>query len=160
MKLILVRHGEANPVDGETIKTDSERTLTERGHAQARQTAEFVLSKSDTFSPDLLVVSPFIRARQTMQAFEDMLGKQAQVYNHITPVDDDKIALEYLSDLAESTQSQCVLVVCHMDIVARLHARATADSYRGFLLAEARVLEQTIIADRLSCEIANFVPQI
>ena len=59
MQLTLVRHGEAvPPVDGNDIK----RPLTERGHLQAAETAEFLKNR---IQPDVFVVSPLLRAQET-----------------------------------------------------------------------------------------------
>ena len=60
MRLILVRHGEADP---NRSGLDSVRQLTERGHRQAELTAQYI---AEQFKPDLFVVSPYIRAQQTL----------------------------------------------------------------------------------------------
>lgn len=157
MQLILVRHGEANPIDGKEITQDSERTLTKRGEFQAQQTAGHIIGK---YTPDVLVVSPFVRAKQTMRAFEGLLGKNAMVYQGITPADDDAAALNYLAELAESQKAECMLVVCHMGIIARLHERLLDDYAVPFALAEARVYEQVVLSAGLGKQIAGFVPSV
>lgn len=157
MKLILVRHGEANAVNHTSIKTDAQRTLTALGLKQAQQTADWI---NKHYKPDLLIVSPYVRARQTMQTIEQACNQQAQVCDIITPMDDDKLGLDHISDKAEQQQAQCVVVVCHMNIVAHMHARATGLSFQPFSLAEARVLEQHIIADGLSKELQYFIPDV
>lgn len=48
MQLTLVRHGEAAPP---IMGNDTKRPLTERGHAQAEQTADFLKSR---IQPDVL----------------------------------------------------------------------------------------------------------
>jgi Phosphohistidine phosphatase SixA len=60
MQLTLVRHGEAAPpVNG----NDSKRPLTERGHQQAEQTAQYL---KDIIKPEVFVVSPLLRAQETL----------------------------------------------------------------------------------------------
>ena len=60
MQLTLIRHGEAMPpVMGNDIK----RPLTERGHLQAAQTARYL---KDMIQPDVFVVSPLLRAQETL----------------------------------------------------------------------------------------------
>lgn len=67
MQLTLVRHGEAAPpVNG----NDNKRPLTARGHAQAEQTATFL---KDIVKPDIFVVSPLLRAQETLDIFKRTL---------------------------------------------------------------------------------------
>lgn len=151
MQLILVRHGEAG-----IHRQDSQRELTERGQAQAVQTAAFICQN---YSPDALVVSPYIRAQQTMQALATKLPDvPVTVFENITPLDDHHQAIDDLLAHAEAKQAECVVVVCHMDIVARMCAALTGDGFVSYALAEARVLEQTVIAEGLSKQVTHFIP--
>lgn len=63
MQLTLVRHGEASPaLDG----NDDKRRLTMRGQLQALETARFLQQQ---VQPDVFVVSPLVRAQQTLEGF-------------------------------------------------------------------------------------------
>lgn len=151
MQLILIRHGEAGQ-----HRQDSQRELTERGQRQATQTADYIVKN---YQPDALVVSPYIRAQQTMQALSRQLPDvPVTVFENITPLDDHHHAIDDLLAHAEAKQAECVVVVCHMDIVARICAALTGDAFVSFSLAEARVLEQTVIASGLSKQVTHFIP--
>ena len=56
----------APPVNGNDIK----RPLTARGHAQAEQTATFL---KDIVKPDIFVVSPLLRAQETLAHIRPIL---------------------------------------------------------------------------------------
>jgi broad specificity phosphatase PhoE len=60
MQLWLVRHGESTANAGERTDSPGATPLTEKGHAQAKRFAE-----GFNVTPKLVVVSPFIRTRQT-----------------------------------------------------------------------------------------------
>lgn len=150
MKVILVRHGEAEP----NPHNDAARQLTERGHQQAQQTAQYL---AEHFQPDLFVVSPYVRAQQTLQHIQAKFPQvPTQVYKDITPDDPAAPAVNWLSHL---NHYETIVVVCHMNIVAYMAALLTQDAPESFALAEARVFEQPVIMTGLSQEIARFVPQ-
>ncbi len=151
MRLILVRHGEADP---DRSGIDSARLLTDKGHQQAELTAQFI---SENFRPDLFVVSPYIRAQQTLEHIRQQYPDvPTQVYQDITPDDPAVPAVQWLSNLTEET----VVVVCHMNIVAYIAALLTEDVPEGFALAEARVYEHPVIMPGLSEEKIRFIPQV
>lgn len=151
MQLILIRHGEAG-----VHKQDSQRELTLRGHQQALQTARYIC---EHYQPDRLIVSPYVRAQQTMQAFSTQLPHTpVMTLPNITPMDDHFAAIDSIASYAEQHNAACVVVVCHMDIVARITAALTNDAFRSFALAEARVLDQVAICKGFSTQIANFIP--
>lgn len=154
MKLILVRHGEADP---NRTGVDSKRALTALGHRQAQQTAQFILQH---YRPDRLIVSPYVRAQQTAQylqeAFSSIFDQSlpTQVDDHITP---DDAAAPAVNRLAQFND-ECIVVVCHMNIVSYMAALLTEDAPEAFALAEARVFEQPSIILGLSQEVKRFVP--
>ncbi len=149
MKLILVRHGEA----GRDAATDEQRTLTVRGQQQAVSTAQQVLARHQ---PDLLVSSPLVRAQQTLLTFAALCpGVPVQQLDSIKPDDDAATALLDLMGL----QGGCIVVVCHMDLIARLAALLLEDWPEAFALAEARVLELPVVAAGLAVEQQRFWPR-
>jgi phosphohistidine phosphatase len=154
MQLILVRHGEAEPYQD----NDAARQLTMRGVVQAHSTAQQVLVK---FQPDLWVVSPYVRAQQTIAAFQEKLPlAPLHVLDCITPDADPKVALDALFDLQSQHSAQCIIVVCHMNVIAYVAGLLTTDDPESFGLAEARVFEQPLILLGLSVEKARFVPLV
>lgn len=149
MKIILVRHGQAEDYQ----QPDSERRLTDLGQAQAAETAAHILQ---TYQPDHFVVSPYVRAQQTLAAFTDLAPEVVvSVHNNITPADDPRIALTGLAEI----DAECMLVVCHMSLIAKLASLLTGESPESFALAEARVLEMEFVLGGMAKETDRFVPQ-
>ena len=151
MQLTLVRHGEASPaLDG----NDSKRPLTVRGHKQAEQTAEFV---KENVSPDVFVVSTLLRAQETLAYIQKYFPEVAVlVCDQIKPEDDAKLAIEWLSQLP----FERIVVVCHMNIVGHIAEQLTHEYFNPFALAEARIYEQTVIANGLSTQNKAFIPTV
>ncbi len=152
MQLILVRHGEAEPYQ----TNDAGRNLTARGVAQAHSTAKQVLKK---YHPDLLVASTYKRAQQTVAAFQEKLPDvPLHILDEITPDADPRAALDALSMLPSQYSAKCIVVVCHMNVIAYMAGLLTDEDPDGFSLAEARVFEQPLILLGLSVEKARFAP--
>ena len=149
MQLTLIRHGEAAPA---VMGNDHQRPLTERGHIQAQETADFL---KNIIQPDVFVVSPLLRAKETLahlqQYFKDV---PVVVCNAIKPEDDAKVAVEWLSQLPYES----IAVVCHMNVVAYMSEILTSESFNPYQLAEARIYEQAVIAAGLSTQIKSFIP--
>ncbi|MFB2537837.1 MULTISPECIES: phosphohistidine phosphatase SixA [unclassified Acinetobacter] len=152
MRLILIRHGEADP---DRTGIDSQRALTERGHLQAQQTANFL--KEQGIVPDLFVVSPYLRANQTLSHIQAVFPDVAtETYANITPDDPAAPAFQWLAQKNEQT----IVVVCHMNIIAYIASLMTEDAPEGFELAEARVYDHVAMMVGLSNEMQRFVPTI
>lgn len=151
MQLTLVRHGEAAPpVNG----NDTKRPLTERGHLQAEQTAQYL---KDIVKPEVFVVSPLLRAQETLahlQAFYKDVP--VVICNAIKPDDDAKVAVEWLSQLPYES----IVVVCHMNVVAHIASILIAESFHPFHLSEARIYDQAVIAAGLSTQLKSFIPTV
>lgn len=149
MYLILMRHGEATAYQA----NDSTRHLTEFGKHQATETGEFVLYE---YQPKLAVVSPYTRAQETFAAIQALQPDLAQdTYEGITPNDDAKLALQDLSNVT----SDCFMVICHMDVVARMAGLMLDEPPEAFALAEARVYKMPVFAEGMAVEVARYVPQ-
>ncbi len=151
MKIILIRHGQAEGFQDQ----DSSRQLTEFGHKQAQQTADYIMKK---YSPDLFVVSPYDRARQTLHAFQQHAPETpSKILANITPNARVNRALEDLSQLADDT-IECMLVVSHMPIVANIAGALLGEWATAYSLAEARVLECEVFTENLAMQIDGFIP--
>lgn len=96
LKIYCFRHGESAANAGAATNNPDLIPLTDRGRAQAHALADSVVA-----SPDLIVVSPFFRARQTA---EPAIAKYPGVPVEIWPVQE----FTYLSPVksAETTASQ------------------------------------------------------
>lgn len=151
MQLTLVRHGEAAPpING----VDSKRPLTERGHLQAQQMAEFV---KNNVQPDVFVVSTLLRAQETLAHIQKYFPDvPVLICDKIKPEDDAKLAIEWLSQLP----FESIVVVCHMNVVAHIAEQLTHEHFHPFALAEARLYEQSVIAHGLSTQTKAFIPTV
>ena len=151
MQLTLVRHGEAAPpING----VDSKRPLTERGHLQAQQTAEFV---KNNVQPDVFVVSTLLRAQETLAHIQKYFPDvPVLICDKIKPEYDAKLAIEWLSQLP----FESIVVVCHMNVVAHIAEQLTHEHFHPFALAEARLYEQSVIAHGLSTQTKAFIPTV
>lgn len=148
MKIILMRHGQAEDYS----HPDSARQLTEFGHQQAAQSANYILKH---YSPDRFVVSPYDRAQQSLAELQSRATNiPASVQDNITPADDAHAALMELGHI----EAECLVVVCHMSIIAHLASLLTGDSPESFSLAEARVFEMEFVMSGMAKEIDRFVP--
>lgn len=148
MKIILVRHGQAE----DETRPDSARQLTDFGRKQAAQTAEYVITH---YHPDRFVVSPYDRAQQTLAEFQARAPKvPLTIQNNITPSDDARQALIDIGNI----EVDCLVVVCHMSIVAYIAGLLTGDYPESFSLAEARVFEMDFVMSGMAKEIDRFVP--
>ena len=149
MKIILVRHAQAE----NESRPDSARQLTDFGQQQAIQTAEYVMTH---YYPDYFVVSPYVRAQQTLAAFQTRAPEvPAIIQGNITPSDDARQALIDIADI----NAECLVVVCHMSIVAYIAGLLTGDYPESFSLAEARVFEMDFVMAGMAREIDRFVPE-
>lgn len=151
MQLTLVRHGEAAPpING----NDQKRPLTERGHAQAAQTADFLKEK---VKPDVFVVSPLLRAQETLAYIQKYFTDvNVLICDKIKPDDDAKSAIDWLAQLPFEN----IVVVCHMNVVAHIAEQLTHENFHPYALAEARIYEQSVIAQGLSTQQKAFIPTV
>lgn len=151
MQLTLVRHGEAAAaLNG----NDHKRPLTERGHQQAQQTAEYLKQQPIA---DVFVVSPLLRAQQTLAHLQTFFPTvPVLICDKIKPDDVADDAVAWLSKLPFEN----IVVVCHMNVIGHIAAQLTAEHYRPFALAEARIYQQMVIANGLSTEQQIFIPTV
>ena len=149
MQLVLIRHGEAaHPPE----VTDSKRPLTERGHTQAEETGKYL---KDLIKPEVLVVSPLLRAQETLvhiqKNFPDV---PVLVCDKIKPDDQAKDAIDWLAQLPYQSST----VVCHMNVIAHIAEQLIHEPFHPFALAEARIYELPVIANGLAVQQQNFIP--
>lgn len=77
MELGLLRHADALSANGGSIPTDESRPLSQMGHGQARDVGFFL--KTCGRLPDLILCSPFVRARETAAGVVRGLGRDVPV---------------------------------------------------------------------------------
>lgn len=155
MKLVLMRHGEAEPLRA----TDSERALTDRGHEQAKLTANWLLSVAG--SSCMLACSTYRRARETANVVLAALPQaDMKVIEHVTPEDGVGKALMALEGV---DQCDLLILVSHMPLVAGLAGwleHGAEREGRPFGLAEARLFELDILGPGQARLIDGFVPAV
>jgi len=69
MRIYIIRHAEALSLETAGVNADADRPLTDLGHSQCRALAAALLKHGVRF--DLLLTSPYLRARQTTQGLLD-----------------------------------------------------------------------------------------
>lgn len=164
MKLIFIRHAQA----GAYCADDAGRDLTEFGQNQAKEMAKYL---SGNHHIDLIISSPYNRAKQTATILSQALNEQSKsptflTLDSITPDDDpqagldgiDGVITEYFKD--DDTSNKTIAIVCHMPIIAKMVAILDADGLPApmFDLAEYRVLTTEVIAPELAVQIERFSP--
>ena len=148
MKIILIRHGQAE----DETRPDSARQLTDFGQQQAVQTAEYITAR---YHPDYFLVSPYDRAQQTLAALQSLLPSvPSKIQENITPSDDARHALTDIANI----EVECLVIVCHMPIVANIAGLLIDDYPESFSLGEARVFEMDFVMAGMAREIDRFVP--
>jgi len=75
-RFILVRHGESVGNRERKFTTSHLSPLTDVGREQATTVARWI---ADRFKPDLVVVSPYLRARQTGAIIAELFGAEIEV---------------------------------------------------------------------------------
>ena len=79
-KLIMVRHGESERNRDRRFTVSSEVSLTELGRRQAHEAAQLIARK---FRPEIVISSPFARARQTSEIIAAELKLPIEVVQDI-----------------------------------------------------------------------------
>jgi phosphohistidine phosphatase len=121
MNLYILRHGIAVERGASGFKTDADRPLTPKGRRQLRQAADAMKNLDLRF--DLIVSSPFVRARQTAEivAKSLKLKKCLAFSDELTPDGDPKALVRELNELKPASEN--VLLVGHEPHLSRFIAR-------------------------------------
>lgn len=103
--------------------TDRERELTERGRLDNLGVARQFANKHPGQGPeiDLALCSPYLRARQTADDLQSVLGQlRFNETDSLVPDSDVRKLLSLLDDLAETTNVNSVLLVGHNPLFSEL----------------------------------------
>lgn len=156
MKIVLIRHGEAEPHRAD----DAGRALTSHGRHQARETGIWLRKTLGEGSGLVrLLSSPYRRARETAEVISGQWPLPVGTVEAITPDTDPRLALIAVEQAGAG--ADIVLVVSHMPLVGALAnwlETGAVGAGRGFSLAEARVLETGMLAPGLATTVDHFVP--
>ena len=121
MNLYILRHGIAVERGTPGFKTDADRPLTPKGRRQLRQIANAMENMELHF--DLILSSPFLRARQTAEIVAKVLKLKRRLAfsDELTPDGDQKALVRQLNELKPASES--VLLVGHEPYLSRFIAQ-------------------------------------
>jgi phosphohistidine phosphatase len=114
----LLRHGIAVDPGDPAAPTDPERFLTDKGKARTRAAARGLAAIG--ISPDLVLVSPYVRAQQTADIAVEVLGAKEiarETIDSLTPMGDPSRVIE----VVRASGKHSVLCVGHapnLDLLA------------------------------------------
>jgi phosphohistidine phosphatase len=120
MNLYILRHGIAVERGTPGFKTDADRPLTPKGKRQLRQIAGAARSLDLDF--DLILSSPFLRARQTAEIVAKNLKQERRLAfsDELTPDGSPKALIRQLSELEPAPEN--ILLVGHEPYLSQLAA--------------------------------------
>ncbi len=124
MNLYLLRHGIAVEPGTASYELDSERPLTARGKSRLRTAARAMEALGLSF--DLILSSPFLRAKQTAEiiAKDLKLRKRLACSDDLAPAGDPRLLIQQLNQFRPEPKS--VLLVGHEPYLGKLIALLTA----------------------------------
>tara|TARA_R110002072_G_scaffold3830_5_gene27310 strand:+ start:6993 stop:7433 length:441 start_codon:yes stop_codon:yes gene_type:complete len=136
MKLLIMRHGEATPL----VDIDANRALTNRGHAEARSAVESVVERGER--PQILFVSPYLRAQQTAAEVQCLVPEiELVTIDCLIP---EASPADLITFLEKSTETNIILV-SHQPLVSLLIGYLTGQQiYMG--TASVALIESDIWA--------------
>ena len=115
-----MRHGEAQMA----AQSDFARPLTSHGIGQTKQTADWLLNSNllPTTGIDLVLVSPYLRTRQTFtQLNQHIQFNDVEYSQDIIPSSVASLAHDYIdAKISILDDPQCVMLVSHMPFVSYL----------------------------------------
>src|SRR5262249_23083469 len=99
MNLYLLRHGLAAELGTHGLPRDAERPLTEKGERKLWRIAEGIGALELSF--DLILSSPYLRARQTAEIIAKALhaSRKIELSESLTPTGSAKELIEQLNDI-------------------------------------------------------------
>jgi phosphohistidine phosphatase len=118
MMLSLLRHGIAVERGSPGSEDDSQRPLTAKGERRVQQIAEGVMALGLAY--DLILSSPYVRARQTAEVVAQVLktANGVSLSDMLAPGGNPRQLIEALH--AEDRQRQDILLVGHEPYLSRL----------------------------------------
>lgn len=111
MQLYIVRHGSAVDRDDPKCPADPQRYLTDEGKEKTRQVAKGVAEIAAM--PDLILTSPYVRARQTAEIFAAVLEYPKQKIRETDLLLPGAEPLQLFRELAKEKESSTVFVFGH-----------------------------------------------
>ncbi len=118
MELYILRHAIAVTRGTEGIRQDGDRPLTDKGAAKLRRVVRGMSALGLSF--DLILTSPYVRARQTAEIVAEEMGagKKCERSPHLAPDGDPRALIAAIA--SRSTASTSVLLVGHEPLLSQL----------------------------------------
>lgn len=115
MHVYIMRHGDA----ALQAASDEARALTQKGIDDSALMAQWLGKRHSAI--DTVLVSPYLRAEQTLQVIRDNLNlpAQAEIMNMLTPGGNARFVADHIRDLA-TMGANAILVVSHLPLVGYL----------------------------------------
>ena len=104
MNLYVLRHGIAVDPGSPEFPNDADRPLTPKGERKLQQITEAMLALELSF--DLILSSPYVRARQTAEIVAEAFGarRKLEFSDALTPAGSPKKLIEFLNGLRPSPE--------------------------------------------------------
>lgn len=118
MNLFFLRHGVAVERDPQSFPDDSRRPLTLKGEDRVRLVCDAMQALELSF--DVILSSPFLRARQTAELVASGLGlrRSLEFRNELAPAGDAKVLLRFINRIEPRPEN--VLLVGHEPDLSQL----------------------------------------
>src|SRR5713101_1805823 len=109
MNLYILRHGLAVEPGAPGFAKDSDRPLTPKGERKLWRIAEAM--KAMDLSFDLILSSPYVRARQTAEIIAEAFNarQKFEFSDNLTPNGNSKKLIDFLNDLKPAPESVCLV---------------------------------------------------
>ena len=115
MLIYIIRHGQAH--NGSHTGRDQDRTLTERGHQQAKAVGMYL--KACEQQPVCVIASPFVRAQETASDICAVLDQSIIADDRLGA---DRGLTEMLAVLEDHRDKEALAIVSHMPTVGQLES--------------------------------------
>jgi phosphohistidine phosphatase len=128
MNLFILRHGIAVERGAAGFEKDADRPLTPKGERRLGRIADAIEAMKLKF--DLILSSPYTRARQTAEIVADALGlkKKLELSDHLTPGGNSRMLIGELTKLEPAPDG--VLLVGHEPNLSELISTLTSGDGR------------------------------
>lgn len=132
MNIFILRHGIAVDRGTPGFDSDSERPLTPKGERKLLQVADAMEAMNLNF--DIILTSPFIRARDTARIIADSLGakKRLQETDDLTPGGSPKNLIEHIQAIKPAPEN--ILLVGHEPYLSQLVSFLIAGDIHALVL--------------------------
>ncbi len=142
MNIFVLRHGIAVEAGAAGFNKDSDRTLIPKGERKLCQVADAMGAMELSF--DVILTSPYVRARQTAEIIAEALEAKKKLENteHLTPGGSVKKLIEYIGSIKPTAEN--VLLVGHEPSLSELISLLiSGDSQAGVLMKKGGLCKLT-----------------